>query len=62
MPDQSVLEIMRLRAHIELLEFCLVQAHIVLTHFATTLSDPEEQRLAQGALLASAMPTKAEVG
>ena len=62
MAEQNEQEITRLRAHIELLEFCLTQAHIVLAHFETTSPDPEQQRLAHGALLASAMPTKDEVG
>ncbi len=46
----------RLRAHGELLEFCLDQARIVLEHFKKELPDPEHRRLAEGALIASAPP------
>jgi hypothetical protein len=43
-------------AEVEMLQFCLDQARIVLEHFKAELPDPEHRRLAEGALIASAPP------
>jgi hypothetical protein len=47
---------LEMEGHIELLEFCLDQARIVLEHFRTELLDPEDRRIAEGAMIASAPP------
>lgn len=50
-----VAEVRRLTAHAELLQFCLDQARIILSHFADNLPDLENRKLAFGALVASDM-------